>query len=684
MKRLIILVLAILALSLSWAQTYTGTGGPIDNSGSTSTFQFVLSNMVPAALNANHGLKTVCVNIQHTYDDDLIIRLHAPDGTTVALSNQHGGAGQNYTNTCFSDSAQIPISAGFPPFQGLYAPDDWLGTINNGQNGNGVWQLEIEDAFPFVDSGFLLTWTMTFGANASEPFSFDSSFLPIVVINTFGQSIVDEPKIMADMGIIDNGQGQVNHTNDSFNNYNGKIGIEIRGRSSQGFAKKSYGFETWDAAGNDIDSSLLGMPAESDWILHGPYSDKTLMRNALMMELARESGQYASRTKHVELMLNGSYEGVYVLMEKIKRDGGRVDIAKLDSNDVAGDDLTGGYIFQVNKDASTGWYSNFDVQTHFGEKLQFSHVYPKHDKILPVQANYIAAYVDSFERALKSPNWRNSAGKRYDEYIDLHSFAVFYLLCEIAKNVDSYRLSTFLYKDKFSKGGKLHAGPMWDLNLGFHNADYCSAQSTSGWMYDAHCDDENPFWYYRMRQDSAFSNELICTWMVLRATVLSQANMFAIVDSMANMLEQPATRNFERWDGLGMYLWPNPYPIPTTYAGEIQALKDWLAARGAWMDSQLVGTCQLPVANSPVSAADASISIAPNPSNGNVKLSIDGFAFGESEFEVQNMIGQIIRSGIIPEGNNVVFLELQELPSGIYQIVVRQGGILRVKKLVLE
>jgi subtilisin-like proprotein convertase family protein len=682
MKRLLLACLGLLFFPLAHAQTYMGLGGPIDNSGQISTFSQSVSGLSPSTLDATHGLLSVCVDIAHTWDSDLVLRLRAPDGTTILLSNQNGGSGQNYANTCFADSAVASIAGGSPPFTGTFAPQGLLGTANNSQDGNGIWQLEIEDVFPFGDSGLVISWALTFGANPPAPFSFDSSFLPIIVINTNGQGIADDPKIIADMGIIYNGPSLPNHLSDPYNDYNGKIGIELRGRSSQGFDKKSYGFETWDGLAVDIDASLLGMPAESDWVLHGPYPDKSLMRNALMMELARQAGQYASRTKHVELMLNGSYEGVYVLMEKIKRDTGRVHIAKLDTSDVAGDDLTGGYIFQINKDASTGWYSNYDAQTSPGSKMQFSHVYPKHADIRPVQASYLAAYVDSFEAALKSPLWSYPAGVRYDHYIDMHSFAVQHLLFELAKNVDAYRLSTYFFKDKDSKGGKLTAGPMWDFDLAMRNANYCNAEYVSGWMYDEHCDNENPFWYQRLRQDSAFANELRCTWQALRTTTFSDANIFAVIDSMETLLTDPADRNFQRWQVLGTYLWPNPSPIPTTYTGEVTTLRTWFQARGAWIDSQLAGTCLVGLQDA--SAGMQTVLLSPNPSKGMFRLQVQGFQLAEMHYQIQNMLGQVLRSGTMPDGNAALEFDLSALPAGIYHVSVRQGETLRVQKLVLE
>ena len=104
------------------------------------------------------------------------------------------------------------------------------------------------------------------------------SNLPIIIINTDDVEIPDEPRIPATMGIIDNDLDQTNYIWDDFNHYDGHIGIETRGNSTQGFEKKTYRIELWDEDENDISESLLGMPEEEDWILHAMVIDKTQLR----------------------------------------------------------------------------------------------------------------------------------------------------------------------------------------------------------------------------------------------------------------------------------------------------------------------------------------------------------------------------------------------------------------------
>ena len=183
---------------------------------------------------------------------------------------------------------------------------------------------------------------------------FSSSNLPIIFIDTDGQQIIDDERITANMGIIYNGAETRNNISDTFNEYNGNIAIELRGSMALLFPKKSYRFETHNDQGEDLNVSLLDMPSENDWILYAPFVDLSMIRNVLVYDISNDIGRYASRTRLCELVLNGNYQGVYVLMEKIKRDNNRVDIAAMNENDTAGDSLTGGYIIKIDKKQVSG------------------------------------------------------------------------------------------------------------------------------------------------------------------------------------------------------------------------------------------------------------------------------------------------------------------------------------------
>ncbi|MDZ7289751.1 MAG: CotH kinase family protein [candidate division KSB1 bacterium] len=421
---------------------------------------------------------------------------------------------------------------------------------------------------------------------------FTSSNLPIVVIDTQGQRVPDEPKITADMGIIYNGPGVRNNITDSFNHYNGKIGIEIRGSSSQMFPKKQYAMETRDTQGNDLKVSLLGFPEESDWVLYAPYTDKTLMRNVLAYKLMNDLGRYASRTHFCEVVLNGEYCGVYVLMEKIKRDKNRVNITKLEPNDISGDAVTGGYIIKIDKreGANTqGWYSQFLPYPGAWQKIYYQYDYPKQDEIVPQQKTYIQNYIYNFENLMASPDYADPQ-RGYAQYLDVASCIDVFILNEISRNVDGYRLSAFMHKDRDSKNGKLVMGPIWDYDLAFGNANYYDAEKIAGWQIDFRHGSDSfaiPFWWPKLAQDSSFVKRLKSRWRELRQSVLDVPRIHAYIDSMAQYLDEAQKRNFEKWPVLGTYVWPNPY-IGNSYLDELNYLKTWVNLRILWMDASLM------------------------------------------------------------------------------------------------
>ena len=421
---------------------------------------------------------------------------------------------------------------------------------------------------------------------------FTSSNLPIVVLNTDGQEIVDEPKINITMGIIDNGPGNRNNLTDPFNDFEGTVGIEIRGSTSQRYPKKQYSVEVRDAEGEDLSVSLLGMSKEADWVLQAPYSDKSLMRNILAYQLGRSLGHYAPRTRLCEVVLNGDYQGVYVLMEKIKRDKDRVDIAKLKEDDLSGEDVTGGYIIKIDKDNTRTeefWTSPY-APPHgtSDQKIRFRYEYPSWDKIAPEQKTYIQDYVGAFEDALAGDNFTDPE-EGYAQYIDVNSFIDFFIVNEVSKDIDAYRLSTYLYKQKSTDGGKLFMGPLWDYNFSFGNVDYCVDSGPEGLAMDfgKTCPEEYwlaPFWWERLLEDSAYTEQLAVRWAELRGGQLSTERVMGHIDSVATLLNQEAQqRNFTRWPILGEWVWPNAY-VGQTYQEEVDYMKNWTSERLAWLD----------------------------------------------------------------------------------------------------
>jgi hypothetical protein len=524
-------------------------------------------------------------------------------------------------------------------------------------------------------------------AVTAQPFT--SSNLPIIVINTGGLDIPDEPKMTADMGIIYNGVGVRNNVTDPFNDYNGKIGIERRGSSSQMFPKKQYGIEIRDDLGNGVDTSLLDLPSEEDWVLFAPYNDKSLMRDVLAYKLGRDLGRYASRTRFCEVVLNGEYQGIYVLMEKIKRNGSRVDIAKLNPDEISGDNVTGGYIIKIDKETGStngGWSSTYPPPNRSGgQQIYFLYDYPDPSDIVTEQKNYIKQYVNNFEAALNSATF-NDPANGYAKYIDVDSFIDFFIINEVSKNVDGYRLSTFLYKEKDSDGGKLHMGPLWDFNLGFGNANYCTQGNPEGWVTDFNsiCGHDYwliPFWWNKLYSDGAYRNKLAARWAELRSNQLRTDRILTYIDSVANVLNaESQQRNFQRWPVIGTYVWPN-YFVGPTFASEVSWLKNWVSTRLNWLDAnmpKLITTVE-------DGLTEFSVELFPNPFSKEVWINYSLSTSGTLSIEFFDVLGRPVKmiqeSRQLP-GSYQIHLPSHEFPTGTYYYKASLGNGNRTAKLV--
>ncbi|MBN1996672.1 CotH kinase family protein [candidate division KSB1 bacterium] len=505
---------------------------------------------------------------------------------------------------------------------------------------------------------------------------FESSTLPLFIINTNGQRIVDSPRITAEMKVINNGTGHLHTLADPANEYDDRIVIELRGSSSARYLKQQYRLETRDSLGENLNVSLLGLPSENDWILNGPYEDETLIRNVLAYFLSNKIGRYASRTAFCELVLNDDYKGIYVLLEKIKRDKNRVDIARLDGDDVAGDSLTGGYIIKIDKEEGEnngGWRSTK------GNPYQYD--YPKPDDITIEQKEYIKNYFDTFENAM-DVHW--PADNTYLDIIDISSFVDHFILNEFCKNIDAYRISAFMYKDRDKNGGKLVMGPIWDMNLSMAKAFYAPDMGLwEGWQIDyglTHPNDgyQIPDWWVKLAHSTYFESLAQQRWLKLRETVLHQDSLYADIDGFVQEISEAIDRNFQKW--------PDALPTGQTYTDMIQELKDWISLRLQWIDENIGGL------DTVVGRQDRDIAgfrldqNYPNPFNPNTTIPFFLSSSSPVEIGIYNVRGQRVSQlvvNVLAAGQHKIVWNARNVPSGVYFVKMQAEKITLVRKMLL-
>ena len=581
-----------------------------------------------------------------------------------------------------TDIREAELYQGGLPQEYMMEPALWNSLITNGANTLAIQIHNRSATSSDMSSNFFLSLSInnTSRLYRTTPSWFvappvTSSSLPLIIITTENSTeIQDDPKVFAKMGIVDNGPGNMNNLTDPYNGYNGTIGIEIRGASSQSFPKKNYGLETRNTDGSNNNVSLLGMPAENDWVLHGPYSDKSLLRNSLAYHMGTSTGKYTPRTRLCELYINDNYRGIYMLTERIKRDKNRVDIASLKPEDLSGEELTGGYILQIDRDDESsnidGWYSG-SSPTKF-----YSYHDPKAEDLEAVQREYLKTYLTSFEEDMESTDYY----WKYKSYVDVPSWIDYFLVTEMGKHIDAYKLSFYMHKKKSTNGGKLHFGPLWDFNLGFGNFNFVCSPEPEGWTYEFQgtCDNSHPFWVKKLTDITEVSNQINCRWNQLRNGSLHTDSLMQYIDDRVAEMGDATSRNFERWDILGQYVWPNDF-VGDTYEEEVDFLKTWLTTRLTWMDNNMLGECTITSTDNPKTTYKAT-SIFPNPAQHSFFLEINASQFDAGSIQIINNMGSTVLE--INSIKTLQKIDISTFAAGIYTVnVFTNSQLLETQKL---
>jgi hypothetical protein len=413
-----------------------------------------------------------------------------------------------------------------------------------------------------------------------------SSNLPVLVLHTQQSgvlSIPEAPMVNASASLFEPRNGKATLLGTS--SLTSRIGLRVHGKSSRMFPQKSYSIELRQAGADEDDDTrgLLGLSPDADFILVAPsLMDRSLVRTALAFSLSNEIGQYAARTRFVEVFLTEKnaapiaardYIGVYALVEKIKRGTDRVRVERIAADVQTPPAVTGGYVFRVDHDVN-----DFNVAgTNFG------FVYPESEEFLgthrKAQRAYLQNYVQEFSDSLAQADFKNpKTGLHYAKYIDVASFIDNNLLNALFKNVDAFRFSSYFHKDR---DGLMKAGPLWDVDR------------SSGTTYDqgeralrpdewSRADSSHPLtygWWGRLFADPTFKTAHAKRFADLSKGPFSVTRIHALIDKFSGELREAQARHFARWPDI---------PPAGGHEGEIRALKTWFAARVPWMASQLV------------------------------------------------------------------------------------------------
>lgn len=386
--------------------------------------------------------------------------------------------------------------------------------------------------------------------------------IPVFWIETAdGQPIVSKDDYLDATLMIDPGT--------TFDQENRHIELEIRGRgnSTWGMPKKPYRIRFKE------ETPLLGFPSTRNWVLLANYADKTLLRNHVAFEMGNVlmSG-FVPRTRFVEIYLNGQYDGVYHLTDQIRAEDSRVAIDELENEDTDPALITGGYLLEIDERLDADHWFHSPV-------LHFPFTFKSPESPNAAQREYLINYVRKLETIITDPAMA-SGTSAYADYIDVPSFVDFYLFSEVVRNNDSGGggLSIYLHKPR---GGKLTMGPIWDYDIALGNINYNGNENPEGWWIKT-----DNRWYTNLFNDPNFAKAVKTRWQAVKP-LLETTIMEKIDQAAFETLRVAQQRNFQRWDILDTWVWPNA-AVLGSYEAEVDYLKTWLQTRIRWMDGEVM------------------------------------------------------------------------------------------------
>ena len=391
-----------------------------------------------------------------------------------------------------------------------------------------------------------------------------STHLPIIILDTRdqvipGASVDDKSKLNCSLSII-NGKEKVNSSKDK-PDFKSKVNISIRGNSSRIFDKKQYSVKLVDENGQAKSKSLLGMPKESAWILNGSYIDKSMIRNYMLYNICAEFMDNTPKCRLCEVMLtdkngNEQYQGVYLLVEKIKVSESRLNLTPYNSKY-----KESSFLVQMNSHIDK--YAIKHIKPDEIGAYSMDLEYPSLDKITPQTLDYINSEIATFGKLLYDANHTGN-WKKLEENIDMDTFVDYYIVNEFFQNYDAGMRSTFIYRNL---GGRYCIGPVWDFDGTFNNFPGKSFKSSLLEL-------KSYYHFYYLTQDPTFVRKCNIRYKMLRKSYLSDKYLIKYIDSCAEYLEGPAHRNCDKW-------YDGDYSL---FINDIEKMKNFVVERGAWMD----------------------------------------------------------------------------------------------------
>ncbi|MEZ7924705.1 MAG: CotH kinase family protein [Flavobacteriales bacterium] len=366
--------------------------------------------------------------------------------------------------------------------------------------------------------------------------------------------LVDQPKtqnspwieISSQSMISDTGYTEINlHDTDSVL---AVAKIKIRGSSSKVFPKKQFSLKSLNSR-----SSTKAIKS----VLYAPYIDRSLIRNKLAYDLFSSLSGDSINSYFTHLIVNGSYEGIYLMQNHPKA---------LFKNNVKYDNPNS-FLVQIDR-CPCPIIHNSKVDSFINP----AYVFEVPSKPTDIQKFAIDSKLIDFENAL----YNNDLSA-----IDVKSFVDLIILNELSKNIDAYRLSTYLAFD----GTQISIPTVWDFNIAWGLAEHATGFDATGFIINGENKNYAPYWWQSLWNNKEFQIHLKESYSVYRQEILSPLMLNKSIDSLVADLGTDKDLNFEKWPLFGTNIWPNKYKT-TSHEEEISRLKGWIKLRMDWLDSK--------------------------------------------------------------------------------------------------
>jgi spore coat protein CotH len=337
----------------------------------------------------------------------------------------------------------------------------------------------------------------------------------------------------------------IDEDNPMYNISNTDYKDEIRGRgnSTWTYPKKPYRIKF------DKKTSLFGYEKAKSWVLLANYLDPTLIMNTVTFELGNRIGlPYTNHYTHVELFLNGVYQGSYMLTEQVQAGAGRVDIDEDDG-------------FLVELDVYYDEEPKFKTTSY---QLPIMIKSPE-DLTDPAGYDFVKDAINALDAAVYASSFPESG---YRDLINIDTFVGFLLANEIVRNGElGHPKSTYMYKDK-GDSAKISMGPLWDFDWAFGFTGtrpnyFTNAQIrfTGGHRF-----------FGRFYSDPVFTRKYKQLWNAHYGDI---TGIETFIDEMAALLEKSQALNFKLRNET------------VNYRQQIEKMKTWWHDRVLYLNTEI-------------------------------------------------------------------------------------------------